>query len=357
MVTETVNSYLEAIDPLRNQPHGPDLERALGRLHANTARNVVGGRNVTAGYIRAWGLYSPVGIAPAVAQDPVYRESIELARDLTLVTEHKLMNLFLIMKYGLADIKGDIVEFGSYKGGSAIFMANVARRLGMTARIYALDTFQGMPETDVARDLHLAGDFNDTSIDALRAFAEKHQLSNLIPVQGLFEDTAPALLETIDAVMLAHIDCDIYSAVKFAIDVIQPRMHACGGYLAFDDPLQATCLGALEAVEDMVQANGLHAEQAYPHLVYRFPAPLIRAADSLEEEIRSREERLWIIEEKLGALQEQLRNKDEQLGVRNERIDELQKSLSALHASTSWRVTAPLRKLKAALAGRRNREP
>ncbi|MCX4159954.1 MULTISPECIES: TylF/MycF/NovP-related O-methyltransferase [Paraburkholderia] len=372
------NLHLAGISLLRNQTHGPDLEHALRQLHVNTSNSVVAGRNVTAGYVRSWGLQSPEGIAPAIAQDPIYKESMELARGWTVVDEHKLMNLFLILKYGLAGIEGDIVEFGSYKGGSAIFMANIARRLETKAKVYALDTFEGMPETDTARDLHMAGDFKDSSLDALRTFAQENQLVNLIPVQGLFEQTAPALLEKIDAVTLAHIDCDIYSAVKFATEVVRPKMHASGGYLAFDDPLQATCLGALEAVEGMIQATGLHAEQAYPHLVYRFPAPAISAAgesseeavnttplketpfanalariDTLETALRDKEERLHAIDEQLSALNGQLHEKDEQLRARNGRIDELQGSVLALHASTSWRLTAPLRALKAVFTGGR----
>jgi hypothetical protein len=372
-----VDSHLAAIDPLRRQSHGPELEQKLRRLHVNTSRNIVAGRNVTAGYVRAWGLYSPDGIAPAIRQDPIYKESIELARDLTVVDEHKLMNLFLVMKYGLTGIEGDIVEFGSYKGGSAVFMANVARRLGMSAKVYALDTFEGMPETDAARDLHIPGDFNDTSIEALRAFAEEHQLGNLIPVQGLFEDTAPGLLEKLDAVTLAHVDCDIYSAVKYAVDIVRPKMHASGGYIAFDDPLQATCLGALEAVEDMVEATGLRAEQAYPHLVYRFPEPPVSGAEkavqetwdasnfkrgalaharvrinTLESEVHDKDEKLLAANQQLEVLNRQLRDKEEQLLARDETAAQLQRRLSELLASTSWRLTAPLRALKRGLSGR-----
>jgi hypothetical protein len=375
------NFRLAEISLIRNQSHGPDLERALRRLHINTSQNVIAGRNMTAGYARAWGLQSDDGIAHAIEQDPVYRESRELARGWTVVAEHKLMNLFLIMKYGFAGIDGDIVEFGSYKGGSAIFMANIARRLGLNTRIYALDTFQGMPETDAARDLHIAGDFNDTSIDALREYAQKHQLDNLIPVQGLFEHTAPALLDKIAAIALVHIDCDIYSAVKYAIEVVRPKMHAAGGYLAFDDALQPTCLGAME---EMIQATGLRAEQAYPHLVYRFPSPQIHAADAfdedtfnaatlkeielaearahmgaLESQLRDKEAQLHDKEaqlraagEQCHALGEQLRDKDAQLQMRDGKVEELRENLAALYASTSWRVTAPLRALKAALAGR-----
>ncbi|WP_321961159.1 TylF/MycF/NovP-related O-methyltransferase [Paraburkholderia sp. J7] len=379
-----MNSHLAAISLVRNQSYGPALDRALARLHINTSKNIVAGRNVTAGYIRSWGLSEEDGFARAIAQDPVYQESMELARGLTLVAEHKLMNLFLIMKYGLAGADGDIVEFGSYKGGSAVFMANVARRLGMKARIYALDTFAGMPETDQERDLHIAGDFNDASLVKLRAFVEEHQLTNLTPVQGLFEDTAPALLEKISAVTLAHIDCDIYPAVKFAVAAVRPKMHPAGGYLAFDDPLQATCLGALEAVEDMIQTIGLHAEQAYPHLVYRYPAPMVRSTDEFDEEafetamskeielaearahigkiesdLRSKTEMLGDVNKQLKVLggqfaetSQRLLAMEEQLHIRDMRVDELQERLSKLHASTSWRVTAPLRKLKTALTGR-----
>lgn len=274
--------FKEKIFSIEKKPHGAELERTLTQLHASTAESVVGGRNVMAGYTRSWGLQY-AGLAQAVAQDPIYSESRELARGWVWADEHKLMNLFLIMKYGMADIEGDIVEFGSYKGGAAIFMANVARRLGMKTCVYALDTYRGMPETDAVLDLHRAGDFGDASIDNLRAYAREHEL-NLVPVQGLFEDTAPALLEEISAVTLAHIDCDIYSAVKFAIDIVRPRMHASGGYLAFDDPLQGSCLGALEAVEDMIRTTGAHAEQAYPHFIYRFPAPAIGASVNVDIE-------------------------------------------------------------------------
>ncbi|MGC8908947.1 MAG: hypothetical protein ACP5M0_16110 [Desulfomonilaceae bacterium] len=41
--------------------------------------------------------------------------------------------------------------------------------------------------------------------------------------------------------------------------------------MIFDDPLYGSCLGAFEAVEELVIRNdGLHAEQAFPHLVYRY---------------------------------------------------------------------------------------
>lgn len=260
----------KTIAELVNLEYGRKHEDLLTKLHFSAPSSVRMGRNVVAGHARSWGLEFG-GIAAAISNDPIYKESFKMARELTMVAEHKLMNIFLIMKYGMQGLEGDIIEFGSYRGGSAIFMANVARRLGMRGKIYALDTFEGMPMTDELLDLHSMGDFKDTSFEVLSKKVEELNLQNMIPIKGLFEKSFPQNLYRINKVILAHIDCDIYDGVKYAISNVVSRMNPAGGYLIFDDPLQGSCLGALEAVEDMVERLRVRAEQAYPHLVYRLP--------------------------------------------------------------------------------------
>ena len=67
---------------------------------------------------------------------------------------------------------------------------------------------------------------------------------------------------------LAHIDCDIYSAVKFAQDTV--LTHMCrGGYLVYDDACVSSCLGATQAVEEFVMTQRTHSEQIWPHFVFR----------------------------------------------------------------------------------------
>ena len=47
---------------------------------------------------------------------------------------------------------------------------------------------------------------------------------------------------------------------------------APGGYWVFDDPLTPDCIGAAEAVEDvLIKRDGLNSEQLYPHYVFREP--------------------------------------------------------------------------------------
>ena len=168
-------------------------------------------------------------------------------------------------------LSGDFIEFGAYRAGTAIFIANVARRLGLTGTVYALDTFEGMPPADESVDIHYAGNFCDVSFDDTLAYIKKLELTNLVLVKGLFEETFPQIAKKIKNVALAHIDCDLYSSVKYAITALQPCMRNKSGYLIFDDPIHSSCLGALEAVEEMIEEYGMRAEQSHPHLVYRLP--------------------------------------------------------------------------------------
>ena len=202
--------------------------------------------------------------------DPLFFEAFSLAKGRSIVSLNNLLNIFLIMKFFLKNInQGDIIEFGSYRGGSAVFMAFIAKKLFPDIKIYALDTFEGMPKTDKSIDLHNEGDFADTSFQELQDYKKKLGLDNLILVKGLFEDTAPDVLKKVNGISLAHIDCDIYSAVCFSYAAIREVM-VNSGYIIFDDPLAVNCLGAMEALEDLVYGQDrLYSEQVFPHFVFR----------------------------------------------------------------------------------------
>lgn len=231
------------------------------------------GRAIELGHLRGWGLEYG-SMQAEVKTQPDFIEALELARQRgSLLTPAKLMNLYLLFKFGLPELEaGDIVEFGSYKGGSAIFMASLLRTMGSSACVFALDTYAGMPQTDEVRDLHRKGNFNDTSIDEFRRDITKNGLDEWVePVQGVFSDTFPGLVSGGRRIALAHIDCDIYDGVKYAITAAKPHM-VDEGYLVFDDPLHGSCLGAMQAIEEtLLHEDKLFAEQMYPHPVYRYP--------------------------------------------------------------------------------------
>jgi SAM-dependent methyltransferase len=229
------------------------------------------GRRVHEGYQRGAGLQFG-DLARSIEADPVYRRAMKAADGRSILGDHNRYNLFLILRFFLDRVPhGHVVEFGCYKGGNAIFMASVARDLLPGMRVLGLDTFEGMPETDAHRDAHHPGDFGDVDLAGLEAHVKRLSLTNLEFRKGLFQDTAREALEDLGGVALAHVDCDIHSAVACAYESVRPYMVP-GGYIVFDDATVSTCMGATEAVEELViRRDGLSAEQIYPHFVFRAP--------------------------------------------------------------------------------------
>jgi predicted O-methyltransferase YrrM len=228
-------------------------------------------RNVRDGYARGWGLQCGQ-FRESVREDALYQEGCRLAMGRTVLSEDNRMNIFLILKYFLPYIPfGHIVEFGSYKGGNALFMAYVIDQLYPGRKVFALDTFSGMPETESAIDAHGAGDFQDVDLLELCTFAEREGVRNVEFVKGLFQETGSSVVDKVRSIALAHIDCDIYSAVAFSYDLVKNYMVP-GGYVVFDDATTSSCLGATEAVEELViRRDGLHSEQIFPQFVFRSP--------------------------------------------------------------------------------------
>ena len=227
------------------------------------------GRNAYEGYQRGWGLQFG-GIREKILNDTLYKEAFSIAQDRTIMSEENRMNIFMILKFFLDKIPaGDIVEYGSYLGGSAIFMAYVVQKLYPGMKVFALDSFEGMPLTDKNVDAHNVGDFSDVDFEKLQRRINELKLDNLVLVKGFFENTNAQVMANASKVCLAHIDCDIASAVKYAYEGVKPHMIN-GGYIVFDDATVSSCIGATEVVEDLlIRRDGLNSEQIWPCFVFR----------------------------------------------------------------------------------------
>jgi len=227
------------------------------------------GRNVYEGYQRSIGITR--GLRKRIAEDPDYIEAARMMANRSVIAPDRTHNLFLLLKFYLPKLPpGHIIEFGSYRGGSAFFMGSLTKKFLPGTMIYSLDTFEGMPPTDKTVDAHNPADFNTTSLAEIERARAEYSLDNVKLVQGLFSDTAPAVLRSAKAIRLAHIDCDIYDSVLYAYSVVKPYMVP-KGYFVFDDSTEADCMGATEVVEDIViRRDGLLSEQIFPHHVFRW---------------------------------------------------------------------------------------
>jgi len=139
-------------------------------------------------------------------------------------------------------------------------MAYVVKILYPGMKVYELDTFEGMPNTNKAIDAHNAGDFSNTDLSSLQARMRELKPDNLVLVKGLFEDTNQGVIADAGKVSLVHIDCDIASAIQFSYEGVKSFM-VDGGYIVFDDATVSSCLGATEVVENLlIRRDKLNSE-------------------------------------------------------------------------------------------------
>jgi O-methyltransferase len=134
---------------------------------------------------------------------------------------------------------GDFVEVGVYKGGSAAHLAGVAK--DKARRLFLFDTFTGIPFADPDLDHHKVGDFNDVSLEEVRAALPEATIA-----AGVFPNTLKYCPD-LGPIALAHIDCDQYKSVRESAIALVPLM-APGGVMVFDD--YNVLNGARKAVDE-----------------------------------------------------------------------------------------------------------
>lgn len=152
-------------------------------------------------------------------------------------------------------------EVGSYKGGSAKFIALVHQQFGVTPPIHVVDTFAGHPDTiNLQLDgPHRAGWFSDTSAESVKEYLKP--FSNVTVHVGPIEEKSPEL----EAMQFhfVHVDVDIYNPTVHCLDFFWPRL--CGlGVIVCDDYGFQSCKGTKKAVDDFV-ASHADCMTWYPH--------------------------------------------------------------------------------------------
>jgi predicted O-methyltransferase YrrM len=233
----------------------------------NLDLGVRAGGNLAEGYQR--GVFLQYGQAAQIQTEDLFERADLQAAYRTVVMPDRRKNLYLLLTRYLGKLESqNIVEFGTYRGGTAILMAMVLRELYPHAKVYALDTYEGMPTIDHSVDICTEGMFSSEGLDEIKEHAKNLGLDNIVFVKGLFQDTLPDLIASGLKFGLAHIDADIYSACKYAQNTIWPAMVP-GGYLVYDDALDSACIGAMQAVEELILEKGVRSEQVFPHFVFR----------------------------------------------------------------------------------------
>jgi O-methyltransferase len=156
--------------------------------------------------------------------------------------------------WNAAELELPILEAGSYRGGSAWFLARAAReRLGRELPLDAIDTFEGHPGQSISgrdHEYHNAGRFGETSYERVQEYLSEFELASVH--KGEFSAVAPSLDR--EQYGLAHLDMDLYRPTRDALDFCA-RHLAPGGVIVVDDYGSPKCPGVGQAVDEFVDAE------------------------------------------------------------------------------------------------------
>ena len=142
-----------------------------------------------------------------------------------------------------AQLGGEVAEIGVYKGGTAKLLAILCARNSKSLHLF--DTFEGLPPTDLEKDILKEGDFGDTSLQKVQSFLDDNANVTLYP--GIFPATSAPIEDKIFC--LVHIDVDIFQSVMDCCHFYYPRVVP-GGMMVFDDYGDISCPGAKMAVDE-----------------------------------------------------------------------------------------------------------
>jgi O-methyltransferase len=164
-----------------------------------------------------------------------------------MIGEKRLQNLRELVESIIKNgIPGDFIETGVWQGGACIWIRAILATYGITDRfVYVADSFQGVPEPNVAEfpadaSLTSLGKIFAAPIELVKANFEAYGLldAQVQFVEGWFKDTLPNLVDSTFA--LIRLDGDLYESTIQALDSLYPLLSP-GGYVIIDD------YGAIEA--------------------------------------------------------------------------------------------------------------
>jgi O-methyltransferase len=157
----------------------------------------------------------------------------EMIKPYTLVTPERLSNLLRLARdLDTREINGDVVECGTYKGGTAALLGSA---MGDRS-LWLYDSFEGLPETtekDGAYAKRHVGDCKGTEKE-LREILEKAGVDGerCHIRAGWFQETFKLPLP--ERIALLHCDADWYESVLLTLETFFPRVVP-GGFIILDD--------------------------------------------------------------------------------------------------------------------------
>lgn len=188
-------------------------------------------------------------------EDDLFWSLYDKWRGQTLIPPERLFTAYSALKWILENnIDGDIVECGTFRGGSFCFFIDASHALSQRKkRFWAYDTFNGFPK-DV-KDMTITGPFASDAWhtdDFSQIF--RNNILNSAAARDDINMVSGSVLETIpthvpDKIAFLHLDTDYYEATRHELEHLYDRVTN-GGAIMIDD--YGHFEGARRAVDEFI---------------------------------------------------------------------------------------------------------
>jgi len=183
-------------------------------------------------YPPGYGVVEPVANYRPWDIDGAFQDVYEIVREHTMVDVYRLWTLWFI---GSQIPAGDVLEIGSWRGGSGTVIArSVARGADAAPRsVFLADTFAGVVKASARDSYYKGGEHANTSPELVQELLTRAGVPDVHLLVGIFpEDRGAEIADRRFA--LCHIDVDVYQSAKECFEWVWPRMVP-GGVVVFDD--------------------------------------------------------------------------------------------------------------------------
>lgn len=213
----------------------------------------------------------PYTLSPNLIQGEF--NTITAVQPYTMTSPERLLSLIKAVQYVVkADIKGDIVECGVWKGGSIMAVILTLVKLGRFDRnIYLFDTFEGMPKpsekdktfTGIKASKIMEEESNNKKTNHIFAYAPLKEVQKRITslgydnkkihfVKGKVETTLQK--HAPDCISLLRLDTDWYESTRHELVHLYPRLQK-EGVIIIDD--YCYWKGAKLATDEYINQNAI----------------------------------------------------------------------------------------------------
>lgn len=185
---------------------------------------------------REYGVYISEAFLLPWKEDIEFQKIFKRIKSLTMLDQSRLYTLWSLIETS-KNIKGNIYEIGTWKGGTSLMLANKLIHENIDKNVYGFDTFEGVVKVSEIDINYKNNMHNESNYEHLLGQIDGMKLKNIKVFKGIFPDdfkikSFNKLFN--EGISLIHIDIDIYHSVKDTFEFIWDKLSV-GGCVVFDD--------------------------------------------------------------------------------------------------------------------------